>query len=65
MKALFHVFYSLTCLLVLTTIGLVVTKHLVVTAQRRMINVVDDNDHNKVLFQMPTETIDYVVNFTK
>lgn len=63
MRSLLHVLYSLTCLLVITIIGLVLTKHLVVTAERRMVNVV--NDKGVVIFQMPTETIDYEVNFTK
>ena len=65
MKIFLHVLYAVTCLVVLATIGLVLTKHLVVTSERRMINVVDDKDHNKVLFQMPTETIDYEVNLVK
>jgi len=65
MRILLNVFYSLTCLLVISVVGLVLTKHLVITAEQRMINVVDDNDHNKVLFQMPTNVTDYVVNFVK
>jgi hypothetical protein len=63
MKTLLHVLYSLTCLLVVTTIGLVLTKHLVVISTRRMVSVV--NDGGDVLFQEPTNVVDYAVNFVR
>jgi hypothetical protein len=63
MKTFVHVLYSFTCLLAVTIIGLVLTKHLVVTSTRRMASVV--NDGGDVLFQAPTNVVDYAVNFVR
>jgi len=65
MKILLHILYSVASLSFVALVGLTLTGHIILTAQQRMINVVDDKDPTNVLFQMPTNITDYRVVFVK
>lgn len=65
MKKLLGLLVAVFCLLSISVIGLTLTGHLVVGMQQQMVNVVDDKDSSKVLFQMPTNQYYYRVIFVK
>ena len=63
MKVLFNILPVITSLLVISIVGLFLTKHLIVVSEQRMVTVVNDN--GDPLFQMATNATEYKIVFVK